>query len=179
METNLRELIGEAIDKFKLNRMGPQPKVLVKIPGDLPVILWQDEGLAKFVKNFLYHALLSNNPDTPIQILVHERHRLKDLEGFVGVFPLCWVQLRIEGHGAGMIESAVEEIFGDLGYRSEEWVGVEGSESQLGIFSPVDRQEPKLVLCIDSVKSAWKCDFLIPVSDRLLLPLLSGGRKKN
>jgi hypothetical protein len=178
METNLRRLIEDVICKFRRNRTGPQPKILIKIPGDLPLILWQDDGLQRFIKNFLYHALLVNHPETTIQILIHQRNRLEDLENFVGVFPMGWLQMRIEGHGPGMIESAVEEIFETLGYRCEEWVGVAGSESQLAIFKPREKDEPKLVLCIDTGKSSWKCDFLIPVSENLLLPSSAGERKK-
>jgi hypothetical protein len=178
METNLRGLIDDVICKFRRNRIRPQPKVLVKNPGDLPLIFWEDDGLERFVKNFLYHALLVNNPETPIQILVHQRSKLTDLESFVWVRPLCWIQLRVEGHGPGMIESAVEEIFDGLGYRCEEWVGIEGSESQLAIFKPIQKEEPKLVLCLDAARSTWKCDFLVPVSENLLLPSFPAERKK-
>jgi hypothetical protein len=178
METNLRGLIDDVICKFRRNRIGPQPKILVKIPGDLPLILWEDDGLDRFVKTFLYYALMVNNPETPVQILVHERSRLTDLESFVRVSPLCWIQLRIEGHGPGMIEGVAEEIFKDHGYRCDEWVGVEGSDSQLAIFSPVENNEAKLVLCFNIARSQWKCDFLIPMSESLLLPASSGARKK-
>jgi hypothetical protein len=77
-----------------------------------------------------------------------------------------------------MIESTIEEIFDGLGYRCEEWVGVEGSDSQLAIFKPRKKDEPKLVLCIDNAKSSWKCDFLVPVSENLLLPSFQVERKK-
>jgi hypothetical protein len=178
METNLKGLIDNVICKFRRNRTGPQPKVVVKIPVDLPLLFWYDDGLERFIKNFLYHALQVNNPEMPVHILVHQRNRLTDLEGFVGVNPLFWMQLRVEGHGPGMIESAVEEIFDGLGYRCEEWVGVEGSQSQLAIFKPIKKSEPKLVLCIESAKNVWKCDFLVPVSDSLLLPWSPDERKK-
>jgi len=177
-QIDLGELVEGVILKFSQNRTGAKPTIFAKIPPDLPPILWQDEGLEKFIKHFLYHALLVNNPEMPIQVWVHERSKLTDLEGFVGVSPLCWIQLRIEGYGPGMIESVVEEVFGDLGYRCEEWIGLEGSHAQLGIFSPVEKGEPKMVLCIDAIRSMWKCDFLIPVSEKLLLPSLSSPRKK-
>jgi hypothetical protein len=178
METNLRGLIDDVICKFRRNRVGPQPKILLKVPPDLPLIFWHDDGLNRFVKTFLYHALMVNNPETPVQILVHDRSRLADLESFVKVFPLCWIQLRIEGHGPGMIEGVAEEILKDHGYRCEEWVGVEGSDSQLAIFSPIDGNEAKLVLCFNIARGQWKCDFLIPVSENLLLPASSGARRK-
>jgi hypothetical protein len=178
METNLRGLIDDVICKFRRNRVGPQPRILLKIPPELPLIAWHDDGLDRFVKTFLYHALMVNDPEMPVQILVHERSRLTDLESFVKVSPLCWIQLRIEGRGPGMIESVAEEILQDHGYHCEEWVGVEGSDSQLAIFSPVEKTEAKLVLCFNVARSLWKCDFLIPVSESLLLPLSSSARRK-
>jgi hypothetical protein len=178
MEINLRELVQDVILKFSRNRTGPKPRVLATIPPALPLISWHDNDLETFIRQFLYHALLVNNPDRPIQVSVHERSKLTDLERFVGAFPLSWIQLRIEGHGPGMIESVIEEVFGDLGYCCEEWLGIEGSHAQLGIFSPLKKEEPKLVLCIDLNGPMWKCDFLIPVSDRLLLPSFSSRSKK-
>jgi nucleotide-binding universal stress UspA family protein len=46
-----------------------------------------------------------------------------------------------------MIESMVEEIFNDLCYRCEEWIGLEGSDAQLAIFSPAQRGQPKMIFC--------------------------------
>ncbi|TMA12000.1 MAG: hypothetical protein E6J89_06080 [Deltaproteobacteria bacterium] len=177
-EINLGEVIEGVISKFCRNRTGPRPRLLAKIPPNLPYLSWQDDGLERFIKHFLYHTLLMNDPETPVQVIVHERTSLADLEDFVGVYPAYWIQLRIQGHGSGMIESVVEEVFSDLGYRCEEWIGVEGSSAQLAIFSPLDREEPKMVFCVDTVKGIWKCDFLIPVSDRLFLPSFSSPRKK-
>jgi len=177
-QIDLEEVVEGVISKFSRNRIGPKPRILAKIPPDLSPIFWQDDGLEKFVKQFLYHALLANNPDVPVLVMMHERARLADLESFVGVSPLCWIQLRIEGHGSGMIDSVVEEVFRDLGYHCEEWVGVEGSNTQLAIFSPREKEEPKMVLCFDIVKFMWKCDLLIPVADRLLLLSFSSPRKK-
>lgn len=99
----------------------------------------------------------------PIHIIVQERTRLGDLEGFVGVSPLYWVQLRIKGSGSGMIERMVEEIFDDLGYRCEERVGLEGSAVQLAVFSPVKEVQPKMGFCFDGSRAMRRCDFLIPV----------------
>lgn len=177
-QINLQGLIEQSVAKFVQNRSGPRPSVCVKIPPDLPLVSWRDDGLAKFIKSFLYRALTANNPETPVRVSISERARLPDLEAFVRILPLCWIQLRIEGHGPGMSDTVVEELFREFGYRSEEWVGVEGSESQLAIFSPWEDTEPKIVFCADIAKPTWKCDVLIPVSDRLLLPVASSSRRK-
>jgi len=178
METDLRELIEGAISKFSRNRTGPGPKIMAEIPTELPRIFWQDDALAKFIKCFLYHALVANSPELPIQVSVHARSRLTDLEGFVGVFPLCWIQLRILGHGPSMTDGVVEELFSEFGYRCEEWVGVQDSEAQLAIFSPLEKEGPKMVFCVDGVRTTWKCDLLIPASEQLLLPAASSARRK-
>jgi hypothetical protein len=150
--------------------MGIKPTVFVVIPPNLPLILWQDSSLERLLKVLLYDALLTNNPEKPIHVLVHERTRLTDLEGFVGVSPLYWIQLRIQGSGPGAMDNLVEERFKELGYRCEEWVGVEGSNAQLAIFSPAGKSEPKMVFCFDINKAIQRCDLLIPVPERMHHP---------
>ena len=177
-EVDLNGLIAQAMARFSENRAGPRPSVRAKLPPGLPVIPWRDESLGRFIKRFLYHALTANHPDMPVRVTVNERRHLSDIEAFVRLYPLCWIQLRIEGHGPGMSDSLVEELFRDFAYRCEEWVGVEGSDAQLAIFSPADEGGPKIVFCADVAKPTWKCDLLIPVSEDLLLPL-SSARKKN
>src|SRR4051812_26389990 len=63
------------------------------------------------------------------------------------------------GQGPCMSDKIVDDMFRDSGYRSEEWVGVEGSESQLAIFSPWKCSEPKIVFCTNVANAIWKCDF--------------------
>jgi hypothetical protein len=175
---DLNDLIVQAVARFAQNRSGPRPSIRAKLPPEIPVISWRDESLGRFIKRFLYQALTANHPDIPVRVAVNERRRLSDLETFVGLYPLCWIQLRIEGHGSGMSDGLVEELFRDFAYRCEEWVGVEGSDAHLGIFAPVDNGGPKIVFCADIARPTWKCDLLIPVSEQLALSA-SSGRKKN
>lgn len=177
-EVDLNGLIAQAVARFAENRAGPRPSVRAKLPPALPIISWRDESLARFIKRFLYHALTANHPDIPVRVTVNERRRLSDLEAFVRLHPLCWIQLRIEGHGPGMSDGLVEELFREFAYRCEEWVGVEGSDAQLAIFTAVDAGERKIIFCADIAKPAWKCDLLIPVSEQLILSA-SSARKKN
>ncbi|HEY6197188.1 MAG TPA: hypothetical protein VI231_01150 [Candidatus Binatia bacterium] len=177
-EVDLNGLIAQAVARFAQNRAGPRPSVRAKLPPALPVISWRDESLGRLIKRFLYHALTANHPDIPVRVSVNERRRLADLEAFVRLHPLSWIQLRIEGHGAGMSDGLVEELFRDFAYRCEEWVGVEGSDAQLAIFTAVDGCGSKIIFCADIAKPAWKCDLLIPVPEPLILPAPS-PRKKN
>lgn len=178
-QIDMGELVEGVILKFSQNRMGTRPTVFVVIPPNLPLILWQDGSLERLLKVLLYDALLTNNPEKPIRVLVHERTRLKDLEGFVGVSPLCWIQLRIEGNGPGILDNLMEERFKELDYRCEEWVGVEGSNAQLAIFSPTGKNEPKMVFCFDVSKAIQRCDFLIPVPERMNHAYHLGPRKRS
>lgn len=162
-EMNFENLIEEVVVKFNQNRMGIKPRVFVTIPSEIPLIFWHDNGLERCLRAFLYDALLMSNPETALQIAVHTRIRLKDLEEFVGVEPLCWIQVRIAGYGLPMWERMIEDSFKEHGYHCEEWVGVEDSEAQLAIFRPDDRSETKMVFCIDSTSAMRKCDLLIPV----------------
>lgn len=177
-EVDLNGLIAQAVARFAENRAGPRPSIRAKIPPGLPIIFWRDESLGQFIKRFLYQALTVNHPDCPVRIAVNERRRLADLEAFVRLHPASWIQLRVEGHGCGMSDGVVEELFKDFAYRCEEWVGVEGSEAQLGIFRPIDNGAPQIVFCADLAKPTWKCDLLIPLFEQLGLPTFS-ARKKN
>ena len=174
MKIDFAAIVEEVVFKFTENHTGPKPRVFAKIPPDLPLVLGEDDGPERFSRYFLYEVLLRSNPETPVQIMVYRRARLKDLEDFVGLSPLYWIQLRVQAYGGGMIESTVEEVFQNAGYRCEEWVGVKGSSAGLAIFCPLEKDEPKMVFCVDTVKGVCKSDFLIPVSDpSLVLPFPS------
>jgi len=176
-EINFGSLIEEVLVTFNRNRMGIKPRIFVTIPPGIPLILWHDNGLERCLRAFLYDTLLMSNPEMPLQIAVHTRTRLKDLEEFVGVEPLCWIQVRIAGYGLRMRERMIEDRFKEQSYRCEEWVGVEDSEAQLAIFRPDDRNEMKMVFCMDSTSSMRKCDLLIPVPERALLVDLASQQK--
>lgn len=179
MEIDLKGVIEGVIVKFNQNRSGAKPAILASIPPDLPHIVWQDGDLESFIRSFLYNALLMNNPATAVRIVVHERRRLEDLEAFVGVSPLYWIQLRIQRQGPGLFDLLVKETLEEFGYRCAEWVGIEGSQAQLGIFSHQENDKARMVFCMDVARDTWKCDFLIPVSDRLLLPSFPFSRKRH
>lgn len=161
---DLGALIEEVVQKFGRNRIGAKPAVLVRIPPDPPPVPSRDETLGKLIRVYLYEALLMNDPDAPMHIMVHRRAILKDLETFVGVYPAYWAPLRIQVHGPCLLQNLFKEKFTELGYRCEEWVGVENSNVQLAIFSSSCR-EAKVVFCADVTREVTKCDLLIPVLD--------------
>src|SRR5262249_41110423 len=132
----LRELIEDAVADLAENRPGSRPALLAKISPALPVVRWRDDRLPGVIKSFIYQAATASNSEAAVRIAVNERARLADLETFVRILPVCWIQLRVTGYGAGITAQVIEDLFREFAYRSEEWVGVEGSESQLAIFSP-------------------------------------------
>jgi hypothetical protein len=176
-EINLTGLIEQAIAAFAQKHSGPRPRVRAKIRPDLPLISWRDSALGKFIGRFVYHALMASSPEVPVRVSLNERSRLSDLEAFVRLVPVGWIQLRIEGRGPGMTGGLIEELFRDIAYRCEEWVGVEGSESQLAIFCPENETEPKLVLCADISKPMWKFDLLIPLMEQVCVQEPAARRK--
>jgi hypothetical protein len=130
---NLGSVLEQAISKFSQNRIGDKPPVFVMIPPALPPIPWHDRSLKEFVRMFLYEVLLTNDPDAAIEVVLRRKIDLKDLNAFVGVRPTCWVQLSVAGRGLRVREVLVEELFAEVGYCCEEWVGVEDSTARLGI----------------------------------------------
>jgi hypothetical protein len=130
---NLGSVLEQAISKFSQNRIGDKPPVFVMISPALAPIPWHDRSLKVFVRRFLYEVLLTNDPDAAIEVVLRHKIDLKDLNAFVGVRPSCWVQLRVAGRGLKVRELLVEELFAEVGYCCEEWVGVGDSTARLGI----------------------------------------------
>jgi hypothetical protein len=95
---------------------------------------------------------------------------LKDLTRFVGIKPSYWVQLRISGRGLKVTELLVEDLFAEVGYRCEEWVGMAGSIARLGIFGAINAPTFKTVFCMESTRLRLKCDLLLPVHDHRPVP---------
>ena len=177
-EIDLKNLIEEVVLKFNKNRTGTKPIVIVTVPSEVPNLSSQDARLAKLLRLFLYEVLLMNEPEAPVQLLVHKRSRLRDLEAFVGVSPQYWIQLRIAAHGPCIPEKLIEERSREVDYRCEEWVGVEDSDAQLVILSPMNANGQKMVFCVDASKRIRKCDFLIPVNQPASFAVYSNERKR-
>jgi hypothetical protein len=164
---NLPSVINESLAKFRRNRTGNQPRVFVTISPDAREVRWRNQSVKEFVRLFLYESLTTGDPDAVIEVALRRKIALNDLNTFIGVSPSYWVQLRVSGRGLRLMESVVTELFGETGYRCEEWVGVEDSNTRLGIFGATDNPELKLVFCLELRRDILKCDLLIPVCEPL------------
>ena len=169
---NLGLVIEQAISKFGQNRTGDKPPVFVMISPSLPSVPWHDRSLKEFVRMFLYEVLLTNNPDAIIEVTLRRKTELKDLNAFVGVRPSSWMQLRVAGRGLKIMEPLIEELFAEVGYYSEEWVGVQDSAARLGIFGNKNKLELKMVFCLELSRNILKCDVLLPVFENVPLSYL-------
>jgi hypothetical protein len=172
---NLGSVLEQAISKFSQNRIGDKPPVFVMISPALTPIPWHDRSLKEFVRMFLYEVLLTNDPDATIEVVLRRKIEVKDLNAFVGVRSSCWVQLRVAGRGLRVRELLVEELFAEVGYCCEEWVGVEDSMARLGIFGSKHKPELKMVFCVESSRNTLKCDLLLPVSETIPLSPVTVG----
>lgn len=171
-QVNLSSVIEQAISRFNRSRIGEKPPVFVALSPVLPQIPWKDSALRQFLKFFLYESLLTSDANAPIEISLRRRTLLKDLTAFVGIQPSYWVQLRISGRGLRVAEQVIEELFNEVGYRCEEWVGVDGSDARLGIFGTIDTRNLKMVFCLESTRHRLRCDLLLPVNDPSPVPYL-------
>jgi hypothetical protein len=161
---NLGLVIEQSISKFGQNRIGDKPPVFVVISPTLAPIPWHDRSLKEFVRMFIYEVLLTNDPNAIIEIALRRKTELKDLNAFVGVQPSFWAQLRVAGRGLKVMENLIEDLFAEVGYRCEEWVGVHGSPARLGIFGNNRKSELKMVFGVELSRNILKCDLLLPVS---------------
>ncbi|MGZ8435191.1 MAG: hypothetical protein ACXW6T_12745 [Candidatus Binatia bacterium] len=158
-------VIQEAISRFSQNRIGDKPPVFVTLAPAFTQVPWQNQTAGSFVRRFIYETLLTSDPDAPIEISLRRRSRLNDLNAFIGIKPSYWIQLRVSGRGIRVGEKLIDELFGELGFRVEEWVGIDGSDTRLGIFGTIDAPPVKMVFCLESVRYKLKCDLLLPIDD--------------
>jgi hypothetical protein len=172
---NLGTVIEEVIAKFSKNRVGARPPVFLMISAGLPSIFWKDRGLQEFLRLFLYETLLTNEPDATVEVSLRRRSELRDLNKFIGIEPSYWVQLRVISRGLKVMERLLEELFADVGYRCEEWVGVEASRARLGIFGTIAGPDLKIIVCLESNSRTRKCDLLLPICDPSAVPSRAAG----
>jgi hypothetical protein len=158
-------VIQEAISRFSQNRIGDKPPVFVTLSPTMTQVPWRNQTAEDFVRRFIYETLLTSDPDAPIEISLRRRSRLNDLNAFIGIKPSYWIQLRVSGRGIRVGEKLIDELFGELGFRVEEWVGVNGSDTRLGIFGTIDAPKLTMIFCLESVRHKLKYDLLLPIDD--------------
>ncbi|HEU4345482.1 MAG TPA: hypothetical protein VFU31_28365 [Candidatus Binatia bacterium] len=167
---NLGAVIEQAIARFSQNRIGERPPVFLVGSSTLPDVPWHDQSLKQLVRLFLYECLLANDPDAAIEICVRRREQTSDLNGFVGLNPWYWIQLRVSGRGLKVAEVLIDDLFASIGYRCEGWARLEESAARLGTFAASDKPEVKMIFCLELVRQRLRCDLLVPVSEPLAVP---------
>ena len=169
---NLGWVIEQAITRVSQNRIGENPPVFVALLPALTRVPWKDTALEQFLHFFLYETILTSDPITPVEISLRRRSLLKDLTAFVGIKPSYWVQLRISGRGLKVSGDHVQDLFAEVGYRCEEWVGTEDAGARLAIFSAINAPRVKIVFCVESMRHRLRCDLLLPLYDPQPVPRL-------
>jgi hypothetical protein len=177
-KVDLGRIIQQTIARFTQNRIGERPLVFVMISPSISQVTWGDGTLAEFVRLFLYEAMLSSDPDKAVEVLLRRRAEMKDMNDFVGVHPSFWLQLRISGRGLKRSERLVEDLFRKLGYRCEEWVGADSSDTRLGIFGSKSKDDAKMVFGLNSKRETLKYDLLLPIFECSPIPRLAPGETK-
>lgn len=170
--TNLGMVIEEAIANFNKNRIGDKPRVFVTLSPDLAQVPWKNDTL-RFVRTFLYESLLTSDPEAAIEVSLRRRLALDDLSAFLGLQPSYWLQLRVSGRGLRIVEPIIDDLFDEVGYRREQWVGVEASNARLGVFGTSDGPMQRMVFCLESSRHLLRCDLLLPVIDDSAIPNLA------
>ena len=178
-KVDLATVIQEAISRFSQNRIGDKPPVFVTLAPALTQVPWQNQTAEEFVRRFLYVTLLTSDPDAAIEISLRRRSLLNDLNAFVGIKPSYWIQLRVAGRGIRVTEKLIEELFSELGFGSEEWIGINGSDTRLGIFGTIDAPKVRMIFCLESVRHRQKCDLLLPIIDARPTAALVAGASPN
>lgn len=137
--------------------------VYLSVPSVLSELSWSESGFESLMEKFLGHVLKICHPGRSIRVSIREKKRMSDLEKFFSLYPNYWLHLSIEGQSTKGFENGARQVLENLGYRCPEWVGLEGSEAQLGAFHSGTQVTPALILYVQNHGSRRTCDFLIPV----------------
>jgi len=162
-QVDLGKVIQDSISRFSENRIGDKPPVSVRLSAALPSIPWPDGSLGRVVKALLYEALMSNDPEAPMDICLRRRSELKEFDAFVLVHPMYWAQVRVAGPGLRVRDLSFEEVLNDLGYKSQEWFGIRNTTTQFAVFAKALHSKQKLIFCADPGSDIKKYDLLLPV----------------
>ncbi len=161
-EIDLATLMREIVLQRNASSCGPS--LQLSMPLNLSPFLWFDHRLETLIERFINSATSICYPARAVRIAVNQKAKLTDLEKFFGIYPSHWIELRFEAQGPAGFEEGARKIFEDLGYRCEEWVGVENSGQQLASFCLGTERGPKLVFWVNNQRSIRKCDLLIPIT---------------
>jgi hypothetical protein len=137
--------------------------VYLSMPSILSEFRWRGGSLDALTKNLLDHVLSLSHPARGVRVSVHERKRMSDLAEFFAISPLYWFQLSVECQAHSDLSAGAQQVLESLGYSCLEWIGVEGSESQLGAFHLETPETPALILYLQNHGARRNCDILIPV----------------
>ena len=169
---NLGWVIEQAITRVSQNRIGEKPPVFVALLPALTRVPWIDSALEQFLQFFLYETMLTSDAAVPIEITLRRRSLLKDLTAFIRIKPSYWVQLRISGRGLKISADHIQDLFAEVGYRCEEWVGMQDAGARLAIFSAINAPKAKIVFCVESMRHRLRYDLLLPLYDSQPVPRL-------
>ena len=169
---DLGSVVQQTISRYSQNHLGEKPLAFVTLAPALTQVPWQDRTAEEFVRRLIYETLLTSDPGAPIEVSLRHRNCLDDLNDFIGIKPSYWIQLRVAGRGIRVAEYLIDELFGELGFRVEEWVGIDGSDTRMGIFGTIDAPKLKMVFCLASMGHKQKCDLLLPITEGIPPPAL-------
>jgi hypothetical protein len=139
--------------------------VYLSMPSALSEFCWRGGSLKDLTKKLLGHVVSISHPARSVHVEIREKKKLSDLERFFAISQLYWLQLSIECQSASGLETGVQRVLEGHGYHCPEWMGVEGSESQLGVFHLGTKETPALILYVQNRGARRNCELLIPVTE--------------
>ena len=155
----------EIIPESAAKRGRDSSAVYLSMPSALSEFCWRGGSLKDLTKKLLGYVVSISHPARSVHVEIREKKKLSDLERFFAISPLYWLQLSIECQSASGPEAGMQRVLESLGYRCPEWMGVEGSESQLGAFYLGTKETPALILYVQNRGARRNCDLLIPVTE--------------
>jgi hypothetical protein len=157
-------IIRNTILNLSRRRAKHKSALHLSVPPALSEFRWDSQNFEKLIEKFTNY-LLAIGPAQDVQIAVHEMKKKADLEEFFAISPEYWLYLGFRCRAKIGLENGATAILEGLGFHCSEWVGVEESDSHVGIFRSEARDSPGLILFVQNHGTRRSCDFLIPVID--------------
>ena len=164
------KMCAEPVERGSFPESESVSRFYLTLPPDLPGCFREYGNVEALLNRFLDYALTVSRTKRRVRVSVRRRRTLADMETFFSISPPGWLQASFECEGGTELAEGAREVLESLGYRCSEWIGVEGSEAQLGAYHAESPQATDLILYAWNRGARRGCEFLMPLLESASAP---------
>ena len=142
---------------------GRQSEFYLAMPSDLPGCFREFGSVEALLNRCLDYVRTVNRSQRRVRVSLRRKETLADVETFFSMSPPGWLQACFECESGTELAGGAQEVLESLGYRCSGWIGVEGSDAQLGACHAEGREMTDVILYVWNRGARRGCEFLIPL----------------